>query len=140
MASILLAGSAAYVVVKWRIVLPAVVESVRIAVGSPDGPVSQYASPVFIAVTTGVVAGYAAALQDDLLPFTPMTEIAYALVVVALITLMWTDNAHWQIASLHMATVLTARLTTLSAWWAVGTVGFAAIQGGVMVKYICAKD
>jgi len=140
MASILFAASAAYVVIKWRIVLPEVIASVRIATLSStrlDKSITRFASPVVVAVASGVVGGYAIFLQDDLLPYTNETIIAYALVVVAIITLMWADDTHWSIACLQLATILAIRLAFVdSSVWGVGVVLLLMLHAKITYTYV----
>jgi len=128
MAALLLAGSAAYAALKWRTVLPALVETVPNALN-----VAQWsAEPIVVALAAGGVAAYAIATEDDLTDRTRTEELAFAVLSTTLGGLVWPSATHWTVTTAALAGILTATLVrrdNTNWWWlatAASAVGYAA--------------
>lgn len=147
MASLLLAGSAAYAALKWRTLLPALTQNA----GNLLDIAKWSAEPVVVALATGAIAGYAIASEDELTEITFVEELGYALLAVALGTLLWPAERHWSLSSTALGSILTAKLIQRdnTRLWSIGTtacvIGYISIVRHFLkernaVKSTFAKD
>ena len=103
MSVLLLAGSAGYVIVKWRLLLPAVAEGIKSTATAPVTQPRDIALSASVTVAAGSIGMYAFTLQDPLLAYTPSSLAALATLFSAVCAITWPTCAHWKIAALQLS-------------------------------------
>lgn len=140
MATLILAGTATYAIIKWRIIVPTIVKSVDSTIfATPLSPkfFKQLLTPVSTLAFAGGISVYIIATADPLRPMTPLTELAYAQLVAALGGVFWPSELHWKISALQLTTVSSSLLArSESVNWIISSVFAFAIMVFLIGTYL----
>lgn len=138
MSSLLITGTVAYIIVKWRVVLPTLVHGVRIATLQESATLGRNLLPMLTAFVCGGVAAYIVTFQDPLTQWDKSTSAAVGAIVSAAGTLVWPTRV-WQISTLQLVAYACMVMTETSSNWVIGAVLFSMLHAGHVTMYCVSR-